>query len=141
MNRQQKRAAAKRKPGETYADVLARKRMIADAVERHVHSESVKLEADIMNQRMLWKCVVALNMAFGFGKDRAIKFMEALQEVAEEITKMRTEVDEQYAFEKLRQRAAAITGIDIKYIHEDEMREARKYAQQDGFHFPEDPDL
>lgn len=143
MNRQQKRAAMRRgkAPGQTYADVLATKRMVAAAVERQVHSESVRLEADIINQRLLWESVVALNEAFGFGGQRAIRFMEALEKVCNEVIDLKENYDEAYAFEKLRQRASAITGIDVKYVHEDEMIAAKKYAEADGFHFPPDSDL
>ena len=116
-------------------------RCFGGAVEREVHSESVRLEADIINQRMLWEAVVALNDEFGFGGQRAVRFMEALGRVADEGLKRREADGEQYAFEKLRQRAAQITGIDIKYIHEDEMREARKHNEAEGVFFPADPDL
>ena len=132
MNRKQRRAMARaKKPGQSFAE----------AVEREVHSESVRLETDIINQRMLWEAVVALNEEFGFGGQRAVRFMDALGRVADEVLKMRKADGEQYAFEKLRQRAAQITGIDIKYIHEDEMREARKHNEAEGVFFPVDPDL
>lgn len=142
MNRAQRRALSRaRKPGQSFAEAVGAKMMIREAVERKVHDESVRLEADIINQRMLWEAVVALNDEFGFGGQRAIRFMEALGRVADEVAEMRKESGEQYAFEKLRQRAAQITGIDIKYIHEDEMRKARKSNEAEGVFFPEDPDL
>ena len=142
-NRQQRRAQMRKgkRPGETYADVLARKQLVAKAVEKSVHDENVKLEADIKQQRLMWECIVALNEAYGFGGVRAVRFMEAIDKVAQEVEAMKQEVDAQYAYEKLRQRASEITGIDIKYIHEEQMREARKYALADGFDFPPDEDL
>ena len=59
-NRAQRRAAAKRgkRQGETYADVLAQKRMIKEAVEKNVHDRSVAIEADIKGQRLMWMSVV-----------------------------------------------------------------------------------
>lgn len=68
-NRQQRRAAKHKgkRPGETYADVLAKKRMIKEAVEQSVHDHSIAIEADIKTQRFLWMAVIALNEAFGFG--------------------------------------------------------------------------
>lgn len=108
MNRAQRRAMARaKKPGQSFAEAVGARQMIQEAVERKVHSESVRLEADIINQRMLWEAVVALNEEFGFGG----------------------------------QRAAQITGIDIKYIHEDAMREARKSNEAKGVFFPADSDL
>jgi hypothetical protein len=62
-NRQQRRAA-KRKgkaQGETYADVLAKKRMIKEAIDQSVHDRSIAIEADIKTQRFLWMAVIALN--------------------------------------------------------------------------------
>lgn len=142
MNREQRRALSRaRKPGQSFAEAVGARAMIKEAVERRVYSESVRLESDIANQRLLWEAVVALNEEFGFGGQRAVRFMEALGRVAEEVAGLRERDGDQYAYEKLRQRAAQITGIDIKYIHEDEMREARKYAEADGVHFAADPDL
>lgn len=46
-NRQQRRAAAKKRPGENYADVLAKKKMIKAAVDKSVHDHSVAIEADL----------------------------------------------------------------------------------------------
>ena len=62
-NRAQRRAAAKhgKRKGETYADVLAQKRMIKEAVERNVHDRSIAIESDIKSQRLEWMSVIALN--------------------------------------------------------------------------------
>lgn len=61
-NRKQRRAAMKKgkRPGETYADVLANRRIIREAVEKTARDESVALESDIKTQRFLWMSVVAL---------------------------------------------------------------------------------
>lgn len=140
-NRQQRRAAAKKRPGETYADVLAKKKLIRETVEREVHSESVKLEADIKTQRYLWMAVVALNEAFGFGGERAKRFLLALEEVANECQDMAKKNGGYYARKKLMERASQITGLEITPVHEEEMRQARMENEAKGVYFPpDDPD-
>ena len=81
-NRQQRRAAMRKgkRPGETFADVLNKKKMIEEAVRESVHDHSIAIEADIKTQRFLWMAVIALNEAFGFGGERAKRFLEALTE-------------------------------------------------------------
>lgn len=140
-NRANRRAAKKHKgmrQGETYADVLAQKRMIKEAVERQVHDRSVAIEADIKSQRLMWMSVVALNEAFGFGGERAKRFMLALEEVANEVAEMAEKHGAVYAKAKLMERASQITGIDIKPIHEEEMRKARMENEKEGVFFKED---
>ena len=141
-NRQQRRAAKHKgmRPGETYADVLAKKRMIKAAVEQSVHDESVRIESDIKTQRFLWMAVIALNEAFGFGGERAKRFLEALQEVAEECEKMAKENGAYYARKKMMDRASQITGIEITPVHEEEMRQARKENEANGIYFQPDDD-
>jgi len=46
------------------------------------------------------------------------KFFAALQENTDELERMRTEVDEEYAFEKLRQKAAKVTGMEVHYMED-----------------------
>ena len=136
-NRQQRRAAKHRgkRKGETYADVLAQKKMIEEAVRESVHDNSIK------TQRFLWMAVIALNEAFGFGGERARRFLEALQKVAEECEKMAAENGGYYASKKMMDRASQITGIDITPVHEEEMRKARMENEANGVFFPaQDPD-
>ena len=138
-NRQQRRAAQKdKRPGETYADVLAKKRMIKEAVERSVHDNNVAIEADIKSQRLMWMAVIALNDAFGFGGDRAKRFLLALEEVANETEALANEHGAVYARAKLMERASQITGMEIRPVHEEEMRQARIENQKNGIFFPED---
>lgn len=137
-NRQQRRAAMKKRPGETYADVLAKKKMVEKAVRESVHDHSIAIEADIKTQRFMWMAVIALNEAFGFGGERARKFLEALQTVAEEVERLATEYDPYYARKKMMDRASQITGIDITPVHEEEMRRARMENEATGVFFPVD---
>ena len=142
-NRQQRRAAMRRgkRPGETYADVLAKKKMIEEAVRESVHDRSISIESDIKTQRFLWMAVIALNEAFGFGGERARRFLEALEKVCNEVEEMASENGGYYARKKLMDRASQITGIDITPVHEEEMRKARIENEAKGVFFPaDDPD-
>lgn len=139
-NRQQRRAAKHKgkRPGETYADILAKQKLIKEAVEKSAHSHAVAIESDIKTQRFLWMAVIALNEAFGFGGERAKRFMLALEEVANEVAEMNEKNGAIYAKAKLMERASQITGIEIKPVHEDEMRAARLANEAEGIYFPED---
>ena len=139
-NRAQRRAEKHKgmKPGQTYADVLAQKKMIRQAVEQSVHDTSVQIEADIKMQRQLWIAIVALNEAFGFGGERAMRFMEAMEKVEDECRGLARNHGGVYAREKLMKRASQITGIAIQPIHEDAMVQARKENEAQGIFFKED---
>lgn len=139
-NRAQRRAAAKhgKRQGETYADVLAQKRMIKEAVEKNVHNQSVAIEADIKAQRMMWMSVVALNRAFGFGGKRCMDYFAALDEVASEVEEMKKKHGGLYAKTKLMEAASKITGIEVRPVHEEEMRKARAENEKEGIFFPDD---
>lgn len=142
-NRAQRRAAKHngKRQGETYMDVLTKKKLIKEAVDRTVHDESVALESDIKTQRFLWMSVAALNMAFGFAGVRAQRYMLALDDVREDMEKMAKENGWEYAIEKLRETCQKITGMEVKQVHEEEMRRARKENEANGIFFPEeDPD-
>lgn len=139
-NRQQRRAAKHKgkRPGETYADVLAQKKMIKEAVDKSVHDHSVAIEADIKSQRIMWMSVVALNRAFGFGGKRSMDYLMALEEVANETEELVKEHGAVYAKAKLMEAASKITGVEIRPVHEDEMRHARLENEAAGIYFPED---
>lgn len=139
-NRQQRRAAKHKgkRPGETYADVLARKKMIQEEVAKSVRDTSISIEADIKTQRFLWMAVVALNEAFGFGGERAKRFMLALEAVANECQQMAEENGGTYARAKLMERASQITGVAITPVYEDEIRQAREENEANGVYFPAD---
>lgn len=138
-NRQQRRAAKKgKRPGENYADVLAKQRMIKEAVEQSVHDTSVAIESDIKTQRFMWMTVVALNETFGFGGERAKRFLQSLEEVANETEELGKKHGAEYARAKLMERASKITGIEITPVHEEAMRQARLENQANGIYFPDD---
>lgn len=139
-NRQQRRAAMKKgkRKGETYADVLAQQKMIKEAVDKSVHDHSVAIEADIKTQRFMWMAVIALRDAFGFGGERAKRFLLALEEVANDTEKLAKEHGAVYAKAKLMEEASKITGLKISPVHEEEMRQARLANEAEGIYFPED---
>lgn len=139
-NRAQRRAAKHKgkRPGETYADQLARQRMLKEAVNRAAHDESVALKSDIKTQRLLWMSIEALNRAFGFAGIRAQRFMLTLDEVREDLEEMARENGWEYAVEKLRQRCEQITGMEVKQVHEEAMLQARRENEAKGIYFQAD---
>lgn len=142
-NRQQRRAAKHKgkRPGETYADVLAKKKMIKEAVDKSVHDRSIAIEADIKSQRLEWMSVVALNRAFGFGGKRSRLFLKTLAEVADEFTALANEHGAVYAKAKLMESAGKILEVEISPVHEEEMRQARLANESEGVYFQaDDPD-
>lgn len=60
------------------------------------------------------------------------KFFTALQDNTDELERMRTDVDEEYAFEKLRQKAQAVTGMEVHYLYEQEALLAEMQAAKEG---------
>lgn len=142
-NRQQRRAAKHKgkHQGETYADVLAQKKMIKEAVEKSAHSHAVTIESDVKAQRQEWMAIVALNRAFGFGCDRARRFMVELGEVAQEVVDMAEQHGAVYANAKLMEAASKILEAELSPVHEEEMRQARLANEAEGIFFPaDDPD-
>lgn len=131
MGRKERRAMQKKRPGETYADVLARKQMLKQAVRDAVRDTSIQLEADIRTKRALWLSSVSVADAFGIGPKRMQLFFDALQANSEELERMRVENGEEYAYEKLREKAERVSGIKIQYLYEHEMREAEKMHKED----------
>lgn len=105
---------------------LARERMIRQAVKDAAHDASVRVESDICTQRALWLAVASIADAYGFGPERIKKFFVALQDNGEEYARMKDEVDEEYANEKLRLKAERVTGMQIQYLYEQEAREAQQ---------------
>ena len=86
--------------GMNYADVLrARRDRLQLAMD-----EAALLNVEQSMQRYLWLMAVSLQ-----------KFFEAFQENSDELAKMRAEVDDDYAFEKLRLRAEDVSRMDIRY--------------------------
>lgn len=136
MNREQRRRAARSKDrGQNYADVLAKRQIGKETLRMAMEDEAVKLASDILCQRQLWAVIVALNEQFQFGAKRTIALMEAMDKVLAEFEDMKKKNGNEYAEEKLRQRASQVSGVQVKYQHEAE-KETWKQMQKekDGDH-------
>ncbi len=126
-----RRAGPGKPQGMNYAQVLARKAAIQKGLEQAARDATVQVEADTHTQRAMWLMVCSIADAYGFGPERMQKFFSALQANTDELERMRAEVDEEYAFEKLRQKASAVTGMEVHYLYEqtallEEMQKARQ---------------
>lgn len=116
MNRTQRRALSRRKTARTNHNMT-----IQLAKARDLKTAAHRVESDRHAQRALWLAVVAMNDAFGIGKDRLKAFLEKLQENTEEYSRMKQEIDEDYANEKLRLRVSELFGEEISHLYEDEI--------------------
>lgn len=123
MNRQQRRALARKKgPGMTYADQLSRQRAIRTGINLAARDATVQVEADTATQRAMWLMVCSIADAYGFGPKRMELFFAALQQNTEELERMKAEDGDEYAYEKMRQKAERVTGTKIKYLYESDWR-------------------
>lgn len=105
--------------GVSYADQMAMRRIIKTHLEQEATAEAVRLDSNIVVQRMSWLMVLTVAEAFGIGAKRIQRdFFPALQRNADWLEEMRRENGDVYAFEKLRQTAEKISGIPIKYFYD-----------------------
>lgn len=108
--------------GVNYAQVLAeekRKKERERELEKQMHTQ-------IFVQRALWLSSVSIADAYGFGPKRMEEYFKKLQENSDEFERMVEEYDYEYALEKLRQKAEKISGAELDYLYEKEMREIAK---------------
>lgn len=128
-----KHPPVKKRPGETYADVLAKRKIGEQTLALAMEDEAVALRADIYCQRQLWAAVVALNEQFQFGPKRTRDFLDQMERIADEFEAMKKENGDAYAEEKLRQRAEQVSGIKVRYQHESERAAyaAKKQEKED----------
>lgn len=115
-----------RPAGMTLMDEITKRKLVYQGVEKTATDVALKIKIDRSNQKALWLAIVAVNDAYGFGSKRIQPFINSLLEASNEYQKMKTDNDEEYADEKLRMKVEQITGIEIKYLYEDEMNEAHK---------------
>ena len=121
-----------RPPSMTFADELARRQMIKQAVKEAAADATVQVRSDTATQRALWLAVCSIADAYGFGPERMKRFFEAFQANADELERMRNEVDEEYAYEKLRLKAERVTGTSIAYLYEKDAIAAEIRHAQEG---------
>lgn len=142
-NRKQRRAAMKhsKRPGENYADILAKKKLIKETVEKTVNEKATKIEGDIKGQRVIWMSILALQRAFGFGCVRNQRFLSVLEEVSIEFEADAKKHGAEVAVAHLMEQAGKASGIQFTPVWEDEMRDARLENQANGVFFEaDDPD-
>lgn len=118
--------------GISMREKLAYQRELKAAINRQAHDATLRVEADTAIQRALWLAVVSVADAYGFGPKRLEKFFAAFQENSDELMRMREEVDEDYAYEKLRMKAEQVTGVEIKYLYEHEAIAAQVKREMEG---------
>jgi hypothetical protein len=64
-----------KRPGENYADVLAKKKLIKETVEKTVNDKAAKIEGDIKGQRVVWMSVIAMQRAHGHAAIRNQRYL------------------------------------------------------------------
>ena len=119
-------------PGMTYADVLAMRKEQVEAVRKAATDDAVQIRADIHTQKIMWLYVVSIADAYGFGPKRMEDFFRALQKNSDDFIAMREEIDEEYALEKLRMKAEAVTGASVTYVYEKELAQAEDLFRTGG---------
>lgn len=122
-----KRSRQGKPNGMNYAQVMAKRALIRQAVQQAADDTTVQLKSEIHTQKAMWLMVVSIADAFRIGPERMNRdFFPAMQKNIEWMTKAEKEVDSEYAYEKLRQRAEKVAGMKIEYLYEHEIREARE---------------
>lgn len=105
--------------GVSYAQRLAQQRMLKQALDNEVLHQKAELFAKQDTQRALWLMVCSIYDAFGIGAKRLQRdFFPALQENVDDLNKKIREDGEVYAFEKLRLKAEAVSGIEIRHFYD-----------------------
>lgn len=111
---------------------LRQQQLIKQEIHEQVHDAVLHVEADTAIQRALWLAVVSVADAYGFGPQRLQKFFEAFQENTDDLMRKTAEADEEYAYEKLRQKAEQVTGTKIQYLYEHEAIAAQIKHEKEG---------
>lgn len=120
----------RKKPGKpngaTYADILSEKQARMRAIDKAAEDGMVELRANAHTQRAMWLMVCSVADAYGFGPERMRLFLETLKSNAEELQRMIDEVDEDYAYEKMRRKAEQVTGEKLEYYIDVELKKSRE---------------
>lgn len=112
--------------GVTYADILAEKQARMRAIDKAAEDGMVELRANAHTKRAMWLMVCSVADAYGFGPERMKPFLETLKSNAEELQRMIEEVDEDYAYEKMRRKAEQVTGEKLEYYIDVELKKSRE---------------
>ena len=122
MNRKMRRHG--KRQGESYAEMLARKKHTMEACEKAAYDTTLNIQSEIRTQRALWMSVIAMNRAFGIGPKRFLEYAKELMAVTDWYQEMLDNTDEVYANEKLRREAQKCSGTEIEPLYDKEMQEA-----------------
>lgn len=123
MNRAERRRLLK--SGVPRAEV-ERRAALDRKIDQLTRDATIQVQADTATQRAMWLMVVSIADAYGFGPKRMQAFFKALQSNTDQLNGWIQENGEEYAYEKMRQAAEKVTGIEIKYLYEKDWREALK---------------
>ncbi len=127
MSRQQRRHSS----GMSYADKLAREKMLREAAQIAANNTAAQIKADIQVQKVSWLTMLALNDEFQFGQSRYERLAKALTDRAEWYDGMVKGADEDYANEKMRQEVERVTHQEVDFAWEEELIAARKRHEND----------
>lgn len=130
MNRKQRRRSGK-SCGMSFAEQLARKKMLQEAAQRAACDVAVQIKSDIHTQKMSWLIMLALNDEFQFGQSRYARLAQALHKRSVWFDDLVKGADEEYATEKLRQEAERVTREELEFVWDKELQAARK-KNEDG---------
>lgn len=130
MNRQQRRHRGKPQ-GMSYADQLAKQRMLREVAQNAANDLTVKVKADIHTQKMTWLIMLCLNEGWKFGEKSFQRLALLLDKKSKWYENMVKENDEDYAEGKLRQEAERVTREKIEFAWEEEIQAAKKKHEED----------
>lgn len=130
MSRQQRRHPGK-PMGMSYADQLARNRMLREVSQNAANDLAVQVKADIHTQKMSWLFMISLNDEFQFGQSRYERLAKAVCKRAEWYEKMVKETDEDYALGKLKEVAERVTHEELDFAWDKELQASKKRHEND----------
>lgn len=101
------------------------------AAQQRARDEAAEFLANQQTQRAMWLMVCSVADAFGIGPTRMQRdFFPAMQTNMDELRRMIEEDGEVYGFEKLRQRAEQVSGIDIHHFYDPDPVAALKWEEK-----------
>lgn len=108
------------------------KQLAAQRAQREAAAaQQASLWAQQDTQRALWLMVIAVAEAFHIGPMRLSRdFFPVLDELNQELQRMREENGEVYAFEKLRMRAEQVSGMEIRHFYDPDPEAALKEEEK-----------
>lgn len=113
-------------------DKLAYQRELKDAINRQAHDVTLEILSNRQSQRVLWLAVISMCQAYQIGEKRMPLFFEAMEENRAEYERMISEVDLEYADEKLRIKAEEVSHMPIKQVYQDGIDAAVEKHEKEG---------